>query len=205
MKNLQAWTEKWATTNMFAGVPGVGAEEGWYLTQLTFEAFRLQGKHITAGSIDVYKCFDQINRTLVYELAQSAGMPKTVLDTYYNYIDNLDVRYQIGKTLGKQHRDKSSIPQGCPFSMNMVALLMRPWIMKMKDNGIEPRTLADDLFFFTKGENNEQEAIKGMEMSLQFFEDIGAKVAPKKCFMTSSSKETRKNLRKKLFGKKAST
>ena len=32
MRNLQDWTERWATKNMFAGVPGVGAEEGWYLT-----------------------------------------------------------------------------------------------------------------------------------------------------------------------------
>ena len=62
MRNLQEWTETWATKNMFAGVPGVGAEEGWYLTQIAFETLRHQGKNITAGSIDVYKCFDQINR-----------------------------------------------------------------------------------------------------------------------------------------------
>ena len=55
MKNLQRWTDKWATKNMFAGVPGVGAEEGWYITQIAFETLRLQGKEITTGSIDVYK------------------------------------------------------------------------------------------------------------------------------------------------------
>ena len=44
MRNLQRWIEKWATKNMFAGVPGVGAEEGWYLTQIAFETLRLQGK-----------------------------------------------------------------------------------------------------------------------------------------------------------------
>ena len=129
---------------MFAGVPGVGAEEGWYLTQIAFETLRLQGENITAGSIDVYKCFDQINRELIYKLAKEAGMPKQILETYFQYIDNLDIRFQICKTLGEAHRDTCSIPQGCPFSMNMVALLMRPWIMNMKENGIEPRTLADD-------------------------------------------------------------
>ena len=76
MKNLQQWTEKWATKNMFAGAPGVGAEEGWYITQIAFETLRLQGEEITDGSIDVYKCFDQINRKLVYQLAKQAGMPK---------------------------------------------------------------------------------------------------------------------------------
>ena len=79
-------------------------------------------------------------------------MPNQILETYFQYMNNLDVRFQIGKKIRKQiHRDTCSIPQGYPFSMNMVALLMRPWIMKMKENGIEPRTLAGDLFFFASG------------------------------------------------------
>ena len=41
MENPQKWTEKWAMKNMFAGVPQVGAEEGWYLTQIAFDTFRL--------------------------------------------------------------------------------------------------------------------------------------------------------------------
>ena len=88
--------------------------------------------------------------------------------------------------------------------MNMVALLMRPWIMKMKENGIEPRTLADDLFFFANGKDHEEKPIKGMEISLQFFQDIGAKVAKNKCFMTSSCEKTRKSLRGKSLEKKRS-
>ena len=126
MKNLQKVIGKWATGNMFAGVPLVGAGEGWYLTQSAFETIRLAGKQITAGSIDVYKCFDQLNRKLIYRLAKEAGMPSQVLDTYYQYIDNSDVRFQIGKTPGGHIG--TNVPY-CPFSMNMVALLMRPCIM----------------------------------------------------------------------------
>ena len=65
--------------------------------------------------------------------------------------------------------------------------------MKIKENGIEPRTLADDLFFFSSGEDHVQKAMKGTEISLQFFQDIGAKVAKNKCFMTSTCEETRKS------------
>ena len=92
MRNLQSWTDKWATENMFAGVPLVGAEEGWYLTQVAFETLRLQGKSITAGSVDVYRCSKQINRKLIYRLAKEAGMPRQILDTYFQYIDKLDIR-----------------------------------------------------------------------------------------------------------------
>ena len=62
---------------MFAGVPGAGAEEGWYTTQLDFEIKQLAGSHIKAASIDVYKCFDQVVRPLVIALARRAGMPHT--------------------------------------------------------------------------------------------------------------------------------
>ena len=43
--DLQRWIEKWATKNMLAGVPRVGAEEGWYLTHIIFETLRLQGNN----------------------------------------------------------------------------------------------------------------------------------------------------------------
>ena len=58
MGDLESWVETWADKSMFAGVPGAGAEEGWYLTQLDFEMKRLAGMQITAGSIDIFKCFD---------------------------------------------------------------------------------------------------------------------------------------------------
>ena len=84
--------------------------------------------------------------------------------------------------------------------MNMVALLMRPWIQMMIDNNIEPRTMADDLFFFTKGKDHVEVAKKGMNLSLSFFQDIEAKVAQNKCFMTSTDHKARENLRTNLFG-----
>ena len=132
-------------------------------------------------------------------------MPKQILETYFQYIDNLEIRFQIGKTLGETHRDVASIPQGCPFSMNMVALLMRPWILKMKENGIEPRTLADDLFFYANGKDHEIKSVKGMEISLQFVEDIGANVEKNKCFMTSSCENNKEQLKANDFWQRRCT
>ena len=103
MKNLEEWVRSWADQAMFAGVPGAGAEEGWYLTQLDFEVKRLAGMQITAGSIDIYKCFDQIIRPLIVELAKEAGMPAKVLETYSHFIENLGIRMQVGASLGAEH------------------------------------------------------------------------------------------------------
>ena len=133
---------------MFAGVPGAGAEEGWYLTQLDLELIQATGGEVTAASIDVYKCFDQILRPLVVALAKAAGMPTNILLAYEAYQQDLVIHNQIGPAIGQPHRHRCSIPQGCPFSMALVALLMRPWILTMREHQVEPRVLAYDLFLY---------------------------------------------------------
>ena len=163
-------------------------------TALANELSKLVGHQIAGGSVDVYKCFDQINRKLLYKIAEAAGMPKRILDPYFNYIDNLRVRYQIGKTIGKAHTDRCSIPQGCPFSMTMIALMLRPWIKMMEFHQVEPRVLADDLMFTAKGVGHRAKTIDAMQSSRTYFADMGAKVANNKCFTFATDKDTRKHL-----------
>ena len=79
MKHMEKWVGTWQDKAMFAGAPGAGAEEGWYTTAILFEQKRLAGRQITAGSIDVHKCFDQILRPLIIALARKAGMPERIL------------------------------------------------------------------------------------------------------------------------------
>merc|ERR1712051_234330 len=82
VQHLEHWIGTWADPAMFAGVVGAGAEEGWYLTQLDLELKHTTGADVTAASIDVYKCFDQLVRPLVVALARSAGMPANILPAY---------------------------------------------------------------------------------------------------------------------------
>eukprot|EP00973_Karenia_brevis_P077706 10798171-Karenia_brevis.AAC.1 len=76
---------------MFSGVPGLGAEECAYLTALDLEIKRAAKKHVTLGSIDVFKCFDQILRPLVYRLAEVGGMPREVLHAYRSFVEAMRV------------------------------------------------------------------------------------------------------------------
>ena len=68
-------------------------------------------------TFDIYKCFDQIVRQVIYALAREAGMPSDVLQTYKAFIEQMTIMMQVGNTLGVEHRHRCSIPQGCPFSM----------------------------------------------------------------------------------------
>ena len=74
----------------------------------------------------------------------------------------------------------------------------------MKENGFEPRTLADDLFFYVNGNDHETKSVKGVEIPFQLVEDIGANVAKNKCFMTSPDERTKENAGKESLEKKVS-
>ncbi len=142
------------------------------------ELKRLAGQQVSAGSIDVYKCFDQIVRQLLCHLARLAGMPEDILSTYEAHLEDMTIRLQVGSSLGEEHKHACSIPQGCPFSMGLVGLLMRPWIMLMREKGVEPRVLADDLFSHSSGTRHATTAAEAMKASRQYCKTLGRRWYP---------------------------
>ena len=69
---LREWILTWACEEMFAGIPSWGAEDAWMDTALYLEEQTLLGQPVTLGAVDIFKCFDQLLRPLVYELATAA-------------------------------------------------------------------------------------------------------------------------------------
>ena len=165
MRDLTKWIDIWDHPALHAGIPGKGAQDAWYHTALTNELNLISRRDIGGGSIDIYKCFDQINRILLKKIAEIAGMPRRVVEPYFRWLDNMQSAFQFGKKIGLPHHDRASIPQGCPFSMMMVALLMMPWVKLAERNNIIPRVLADDLLFTAEGEKHVELIIKGVELS----------------------------------------
>ena len=54
--------------------------------------------------------------------------------------------------MGEPHKRRCGIPQGCPVSMAMVALTMRPWLIMMRTVGdITCYILADDVLILAIG------------------------------------------------------
>ena len=155
--------------------------------------------------MDIYKCFDQLNRQLIFRLALEAGMPRRILEPYMRYVDSLLIRYQVGCTIGACHSDICSLPQGCPFSMVMVALLMVPWVKQMRSIEVVPRVLADDLMFTASGSGHRARIIRAMQASKTFFVYIGAKVADQKCFTFATDASTRAMLTKHVWDSKGLT
>jgi hypothetical protein len=78
-RTLEDWVMSWQDKAMNSGIPGKGGTDAWYHTALHVELQRLSGQEVSGGSVDIYKCFDQINRDLLKEIAITAGMPERVV------------------------------------------------------------------------------------------------------------------------------
>ena len=76
LKHLEPWVMAWATEEMFSGAPGQGAADAAYMTAMLVEQCMLHKEDYTGGAADVYKCFDQIQRPLMYKLLRRGGMPE---------------------------------------------------------------------------------------------------------------------------------
>ena len=76
---------------MFAGIEGVGADDAWWETALNIELHQIGDTPCSGAAADIYKCFDQISRPLLYQLARAAGMPERIVDAHARYQNNLDV------------------------------------------------------------------------------------------------------------------
>ena len=142
------------------------------------ELARLKGEPCTGGAADIYECFEQIQRPLLYRIMKEAGMPKGVREAYQKFQGNLKVHNTIAGGIGEAYAKPTSIPQGDPFSMMLTSLLMRAWIMQMRSMSVQPRVLADDLQLLCIGPKHLEHFEFGFNKSQEHLEDLGAKLAP---------------------------
>ena len=79
----------------------------------------LREELVAGSSMDIYRCFDQINRSVLRKVMAVAGFPPVLADVYFRHLRSLLVSFHTGSFLGFPRREAASIPQGCPFSMCM--------------------------------------------------------------------------------------
>ena len=173
---------------MFAGVPGMGAVDAWHQALTTIEELKLEGKAYCGGVADIAKFFDQIRRRLVYQLAAAAGIPPPILTACQAYIDNLCVYNALAGGVGTQHKRLCGLPQGCPFPMVMVALIVRPWIILMRTViGVQCYILAAVVLILATGRRMIGSFAEALDKTHMYLKAMGAKVAPTKSYNFASN------------------
>ena len=122
-----------------------GGHGAWWATAFEVESFDLEGTRWAMGSVDCYKCFDQVVRPRLYALLLKARGPATSVSAYARFQDRVQVRLSVSGGLGAPLGNVCGIPQGDPLSMTFLALLMTPWVRMMKMMHVVPGLLADDV------------------------------------------------------------
>ena len=103
--------------------------------------------------MDIWKCFDQIIPVLARLLLGLAGMPTSILWAYTRLMAEVKIVNCLSMGIGETYRRTCNIPQGCPWSMAVLALMTRPWILMIKaTTQTVPRALADDLAVWARAE-----------------------------------------------------
>ena len=185
---------------MHAGILEMGAVDAWHEVMTTLEDHKLTGKQFVGGVAYIAKFVDQIRRDLVFRVCKAAGMPTVVVLAYEAYIENLKVYNCVAGGMGTPYVRVCGIPQGCLFSMTMVALFMRPWIINMRTYaGIACYILADDVLIIGTGMKMVSKFAGALNATHRCLHLMGANVAPDKSYSFANCKKTRSWLKATMW------
>ena len=112
LKHLQSWIGLWALPNIFGGIQGFGADEAWYSTAIDLEWALTSCTLVVGGALDLFKCFGQILRPLLYMVLRLAGLPEEILVAYMNYQEQMLIYNSFSGSIGQPHQHPAGIPQG---------------------------------------------------------------------------------------------
>ena len=200
LRCLRPWMNGWFVEGMFAGFPGLGAEDAWYETALRAEYAFLQEQVITGGMADIFKCFDQVSRYLLGVLLLLGGMPRGIVFAYFRFHDQVLCYNSLAGGFGKPYQKRCSIPQGCPFSMMLITFLLRTLAVCMHEcySGVVFRMLADDILLLYIGVDLNV-FVRAYDFLLFFLASMGGKVAPNKSATFSTDNKFRGWLRQHVW------
>ena len=114
-------------------------------------------------------------------------MPEPVQTAYEAYLENLLVYNCLAGGVGEPFRRLCGIPRGCPFSMAIVALIMRPWIMLMRTfAGVKYFIVADDVLIIATCKHMAVTFVKALNATHLYLQTMGAMVPPNKSYNFAS-------------------
>ena len=93
---------------------GRGAVDAWHEVLTTLEECKLEDKSYCGGVADIAKFFDQIKRTMLYQVAAAAGMPTGVLTAYKAYLENLRLYNVLAGGIGAPTAGSAAFHKDAP-------------------------------------------------------------------------------------------
>ena len=142
---------------------------------------QLRERPIVGGAFDLFKCFDQIVRLLLYPTLTLSGLPHGVFVGYMAFQPNLVVYNSMACALGGPHKHPCGIPLGCPLSVVfIIILLLRAWLAQMSILMASPRAMADDILLVVFGPRALNQFHHAFNQAVQHLQEIGGRIASSK-------------------------
>ena len=69
---------------------------------------------------------------MLYAAVRRRGLPEPLLNAYSRYQEHLVVRNVFGFGVGAEYAGPCFIPQGRPFSMLFLSILLGPWLVAVR-------------------------------------------------------------------------
>eukprot|EP00969_Alexandrium_andersonii_P254940 11270822-Alexandrium_andersonii.AAC.1 len=74
-----------------------------------------------------------VDRSTLLLLMGHAGTPKQIIVAYASYMESSRAINRVGQHFGQPHFRERSIPQGGPWSMLLLNLVVVPWLRLLED------------------------------------------------------------------------
>ena len=197
---LAAWTATWVREDLYATAQGTGAADAHMSYALRTEHTIHSGMKYAGEVTDLTQAFDRLLREVTIPIDIRAGFPLQLLRAWSNYVEHLRVTAAYTMGLGATVQRVISIPQGCPFSMRFLGMVVAPWCRATRTAYTIPRVLADDMAALCIGQDAAKRAVEAALETFNYATCMGGKVKSHKTWAFASHTPDRQMMRTVHFG-----
>ena len=119
-KVLKEWAPHFPE-NIAGSLPGRSSRDLSYRQQHAIECALVHKRPRLGLSIDIVKCFNQLGWAPLYHMLHALGLPRDVLEFWFNCLSKMERRSAFLGDLGPAIRCYNGAPEGDPFSVAAMA------------------------------------------------------------------------------------
>ena len=161
VKSLAPWCATWAREELAGGMPGRTAHSVHARLRFDWNRAKVDKQYLGVMLTDLSKCFDTVSHKQIMAILDALGAPIEIIRLIEQfYAHSIRLMTMEGASTKAWFAVKHGVLQGCPFSMLLLAALMRVWIalMDVKAPNCSKGVYVDDRSIWSRARNTQQVA-----------------------------------------------
>jgi len=175
-------------------LPGRECANVWLRLQSYIELCLQHQLDFSGFSADLEKCFNNIDRDVLFALAQHVGLPNSLLRPWRNFLDSFERAFEVRTSLSPAVTSSQGLPEGC--SLSVVGMILIDWAyhmyMKVLTPSVHLFSYVDNL---TVAGFQTLDVVSAFFSTISFFDLWGLKVDLDKTYVWGLTPRSRELLR----------